>query len=138
MEEQTLVSQSTRDRDLSMRTILLLSAISMLTLAGIRVPCASAETTCTVSGTDHRTGVLLSGICVLRGAPSDTPSDLSRQGPPTESVRCGRPGVAAIGSWDPRCGAPLSCYDVDPTTHRRVQLDAYATFIVVAGASVLQ
>jgi hypothetical protein len=32
----------------------------------------------------------------------------------------------------------VSCYDVDPVTQRRVQLDAYATFVVVGGVRVLQ
>jgi hypothetical protein len=77
-------------------------------------------------------GLLTGGVCtpaLTGGQPSS---------PPTKTIRCGRPGAGSIGTWNPRCGTTLSCFDIDPKTGKRIQLDAYATFVLSGGTPVLQ
>lgn len=61
-----------------------------------------------------------------------------RSAPQTQTVACGVPGVGLVGTWNLACGTPLSCFDVDPVTHARVQPQAFATMIMIGGVPVLQ
>lgn len=104
------------------------AAVAMLLFNPVGI--AHASSPCRAGGANGRVGILIYGYCYVKSHASG-PSHGSA--PKTRTVSCGRRAPVDIGRWNPACGAPQTCVQVDPKTRQRTVVDAFGTETWVNG-----
>jgi hypothetical protein len=69
----------------------------------------------------------------MRGQCYEAKDDGAGTTSPTKVLACGRPSSRDNGLWNRQCGAPRTCFRVDKTTGKEVEVDAFATVTLVNG-----
>jgi hypothetical protein len=103
-------------------------AVAVVAMSIVTIPAAQAAASCTIGGSNGEPGILIYGTCYpIKHQIGSGPTV------PMKTVFCGRPSSGANGLWNPACGTPRVCVQLDKTTGKPIPVDAFATFIQIHG-----